>query len=177
MLSGRVSCPPNFRAKLERIAELASLGVSIGFPEGKVPPDVIQRSLALEYRWQGRYQPPHWWRRTHEVGQREYVHWAFLRKARLALQKEVPSLLREAIHEGRSGREAWERVGRRGVELAIQEIDRVWYPQLAARTIEAKRRKGRPYPEKPLVETGEMRASVTFEVRPRERFSASESKA
>lgn len=157
---------PRTHSMLAGLRTVCSEELAAGFPEGKVSPEVIERSLALEYRWQGRYQPAHWWRRTHEIGQREYYHWAALRRTWLAFREEFERRYLEGIAQGKPQHALLEEIGAEIVARIKDAILGVHYPPLAPRTIELKRKKPTLLgPEKPLVETGELLNSVTYVVR------------
>lgn len=93
----------------------------------------------------------------------------FMRNAMAEREGEWRDLVRDAYRDivrpdGFTPREALELVGEFVKSDIVESLDALTQPPLSPRTVAAKERKGRRNPDKPLVDSGLLRSSISVEV-------------
>ena len=138
---------------LYNVAETADKGVRVGVMG--VSEEKAMHSEVLEHRWhsEGPSAPSHW-----ETGQ-EYVSWAYAARTAKTMQKQLEENMQEMIDSGIVGDEFWHQVGQTAVERMKGTMAGVQIPMNADSTI---RQKGE---NNPLIDTGEMKSSVSYKIK------------
>jgi hypothetical protein len=119
-------------------------GVRVGFPYGRVPVEVINKATWNEYGTRNIPERP-FMRNAMRINRNKYLR-IMRRQGKLILRGEITST------------EVLNKLGQLGVSDIVKEINTLMEPPLHPSTIAAKGS------SKPLIDTGEMRAAVTYEI-------------
>ena len=139
--------------ELNGLQETMGQGVEVGVMG--VSEDKAMHSEVLEHRYhsEGPNAPEHW-----ETGS-EYVTWAFASRTARTMQDFMSSEIDKLLDDGVHGEAFWHSIGKMAVSAMKGTMANVMIPPNADSTI---RQKG---VNNPLIDTGEMKGSVTYEIK------------